>query len=421
MNDAGEFVYRLIVPLPPQVTLGPYKGLPFERRQLVVGDREVDEQIQTILERNATYNDVTERDVKMGDILVGDLQVVIEGMDVSDLSEPQRTAIEVGKNIPDFDNALVGMKVGDNKVIKATYPADFAEPEMQGKKATFTVDLKEIHERVLPELTEEFVGQVHRTAKNADELRAEMLKSLEEASTQMADNDIEVRLVSELVKTATIHFPRYLLQAEMNAAANQLMASLEENKTTFEQYLMQTGQTQEQLSGEMATAASLRIQNSLVLSEVAKSEGITLEDADMEVRFAARAEQVGASSSAVRAYYEQNEQMLNQLRDQVLTEKILTHLKSLNTIKERKLTPDEMQKEVEAEQKAQQVASAIIPAVEGEAKPKATKSKAKKAEGEEVEATTEVVAEAAETSIEAATPAITESAPKKRAPKKTAE
>ena len=412
MDENGQFVYRLIVPLAPQVTLGPYKGLKLERRELIVGEREVTEQIQNLRERNATFNDANEREVVMGDILVADLKVDIEGMDVEDLSEPRRTAIEVGKNIPDFDNALVGMKVGDNKVIEATYPTDFAEAEMQGKKATFTVTLHEIHERILPEINDEFVQTVHRVAKTPEELTAQITQSLNEAAVQMADNDLEVRLVSELVKTATIYFPRYLLQAEMNAAANQLMSSLEENKTTFEQYLAQTGQTQETLSNEMAQAATLRIQNSLVLSEVAKSEGITLEDSDLEAKFAARAEQVGASGSAVRAYYEQNEGIFNQLRDQVLTEKILAHLKSLNAIMEKKLSAEEMQKVLEAEQKTATTSTESMESIAE--KPKA-KGKAKKADA------TEEVAEVAEavTAEVAETPAaITEAAPKKRAPRK---
>jgi trigger factor len=400
MEDSGPLVFKAYVPLRPVVTLGPYKALALERRRLRVTDEDVDRQIAEVRGRHAEFPTVEDRTVQTGDVLLAALQADIEDQALPDLAEPRDTVIEVGKNIPDFDNALVGVAKDETKTIEAVYPAEFPDEKLRGKRATFTVTVKEIRAKLLPELTDEFVQKVHPTAKTVDELRTAIRENLEKAADEMADNDLEFRLVREIVKNSQISFPEVLLRAEMQSDVQQIQERIEREKITLEQYLEQSGKTQQQIEREIGLGADARIRNSLALSEIARTDQIGLEDADVDAVIAARAERARVSPAAVRAFAEKNDQM-TQIRDQALTRKILAHLKTMSKITEQALSAEELQATEEAEQADEESQDAV-----------------------EAVAEIAAVAEVADEAEAAAAPeAVAEDAPKprKRATKKAAE
>ena len=353
MEDEGPFVFKAYVPLRPVVTLGLYKSLAIERRRLQATDADVEKQIEELQSRHAEYPEVTDRTVQMGDILLAALQAQIEGQELPELAEPRDTVIEVGKNIPDFDNGLVGIAKDETKTIEALYPEEFADENLRGKRATFTVTVKEIRAKILPELNDEFVAKAHATAKTVEELRTTLRENLEKAADEMADNDLEFRLVAEIVKTSQINFPDVLLRAEMQADVQQIQQRLERDKLTLEDYLDQIGKSRNEMEQEIAASADARIRNSLILSEVARKEEIKVEDADVDAIINERAERAKVSAAAFRAFAEKNNQF-EQFRDQALTRKILAYLKGISKITEKVVTAEELQAEEDAET-AQQV------------------------------------------------------------------
>ena len=349
--ETGPLVFKAFVPLRPIITLGLYKGLGVERRILEVTDADIDRQIEEIQSRHAEYPEVTDRTSQTGDIVLADLQAEIEGQETPELAEPKATVIEIGKNIPDFDEGLVGLTVGESKTIEAIYPDTFPDEKLRGKRATFHVTIKELRAKNLPELFDEFVQKVHPTAKTEAEFREAIRESLHQAAGEMADSELEMNLVSKIVDGSQIAFPDALLRAEVEDAIRQLQEQLQAENLTVEQYLENTGQTGEQVQNEMNGQADRRIRNSLILSEIARTEEITLEDEDVDRQITLRAERARVSPAAVRAFAEKNDQM-NQFRDQALTEKILTFLKGASTVTERTVTGDEL-REMEAAASAQ--------------------------------------------------------------------
>jgi trigger factor len=394
MSDDGPLVFKAFVPLRPVVTLGPYKGLSLERRRLEVTEADVDRQIEEVRTRQAEYPQITDRNVERGDVIMADVLAVIEGQETPENPEPRSTVIEVGRNIEDFDNGLVGIAIGETKTIEALYPADFPDENLRGKRATFTVTVNEIRSRILPELTDDFVQKVHPTAKTPEELRVAVHESLEKAADEMADNDLEYRLVAQIVDSSQISFPDGLLRAEMQEDVHQLQERLKRDNITLEQFLENSGRTAEQIEGEMSAGADRRIRNSLILSEVARTEEITADDADIDRVIAERAERARVSPAAVRAYAEKNDQM-NSLRDQALTEKILAFLKDAAHITERTVTSDELRAEAAAEEAATAAEPAAPLAVEAAARPK---RRGKKAADATDPGETDAAAETAETS-----------------------
>ncbi|MGC4047516.1 MAG: trigger factor [Armatimonas sp.] len=408
LPEDGTLKFKATVPLRPQITLGPYKGLEFEKRNLTIRDEDVEKELTQLRERFAEFPEV-ERGVETGDIILCELQATVEGSELPDLAEPRMTAIEVGKNIAEFDQGLLGLKKGEKKTIEATYPDDFEDESLRGKKGTFNVNVTEVRSRQVPELTDELVQKAHRTAKTVDELKVAVRESLEKAAVEMSDNELEFNLISKIVENSQIHFPPVLLQHEMQMEANQLAQALEQQKTSFEDYLASQGKTQEIWREELAAGAAVRIKNSLALSEVARSEKLELTEEDLDKKIVERAEQIGSSPAAVRALAE-SQNTLERFRELALTEKILNFLKDSSKITERTVTSDELDSE-----------SGEAAEAKTEEKPKAKKAPAKKtAKAAEVEAPAEEAAEpAAEAEVEAGVEA--PKAPAKRTRKKTTE
>ncbi len=388
MDDNGPLVFTAKVPLRPQVTLGLYKGLELERRKIAITDSDVEKELENVRGRFAEYPEIEDRPSQIGDFLMVDLTAIVEGQDLPELAEPKATMIEIGKNIPDLDAGLVGLSKGDSKAIEATYPETFENAELRGKRGVFTIDVKEVRARVLPELTDELAKRARAKVSTIDELRNDVRERLEKDAAESSENEVEFHLVSKIVETSQIHFPEVLLTAEVNAELQQLSQTLEENKVTPEQYLASIGKSVEQLQSEMAVGASQRIKNSLVLSEVARTENITVEEADVDAKLFERAEQAGVSISAIRAFAEK-QGSLDRFRDQALTEKILNFLKDISTITERTVTTVEL----EAEEAAKASGEASV--LEVDAKPK-KRAATKKVTDAEAAAGAEAGAEAEE-------------------------
>jgi trigger factor len=403
----GTLVFKAYVPMRPVITLGLYKGLAVEHRKVTIGEGEVTKEIERMRERYAEFSEVEDRTAQTGDMLLVDLTAVVEGKDLPDLATPQATVIEIGKNIPDLDSGLVGLAKGDEKTIEAVYPTEFENEEMQGKRATFTVIVKEIRSKQLPELTDALAKKALPSVDTVDGLKAAILEGLEKQASDASNNELEFNLVSKIVETSQIHFPEVLLRAEIDAELRQLEASLKEQNIEPQAYLNAIGKSVDQLRGEVAVGATQRIKNSLVLSEVARAESISADDADVDAKIAQRAAEANVSPAAVRAFAEK-QGSLDGFRDQALTEKILSFLKDSSKITLRTLTSEAL----EAEDKAKALEASAAPIAidaSAEAKPAASAKKATKKKVEETDvAETAPVAEVTEAA-----------APKRKTAKKT--
>ncbi len=343
MQDDGSLVFKALVPLRPVVTLGPHKGLAVERRRLEVTDADVDRQIEELQRRSADFEEVSDRTAQMGDIAVADLVAQIEGQETPELAEPRATFIEIGKNIPDFDNGLTGMEIGETKTIEAIYPEDFPDEGLRGKRATFTATLNGIRTRTLPELDDAFAEKqtAYPEAKTLEALRTEIRTGLDRAAQEMAENDVESRLIEEIVTNSQVSFPEVLLREQMAEDARDLRERLERENATLEQYLEAVGKTREQVESEIAVAADRRIRTGLVLAEIAQAEGLTADEADIEAEITERAERANVSPAAVRAFIEKQDQM-EALRNRALTKKVFRFLKDNAAVSEKVITMDEL-------------------------------------------------------------------------------
>lgn len=332
-------VFKAKVPLAPKVELGEYVGLEIERKLQKVTDEMVEQEIKDLLERAARLEPVTDRPAQSGDTVVVDMTDEDKPGE-----EPNRQVATIGQNLPDFDNGLTGMSVGEEKSIQITYPDDHQAEELRGTSRTFRVKLAEIYERKLPELTDEWVKE-NFGAKVAegeqppaddvdtvDKLRAKIRQVLEKSAASAADAEVRDKIVEKLVENSKIDFPEVMVTERVDERLNETIEALKKRKVTLDDYLKHLGKSLEELRAEFAEDAKEALRANLAIYEVVEKENIKVEDADVEAEVKAVAEARNVPVESIKAYLDSTGGLTG-IRYRLLRKKALDFLVAASNIK----------------------------------------------------------------------------------------
>lgn len=282
LEDKKPYTFKAVVPLEPQVTLGAYTGLTVEKPVYKVTDEDIANQIDRLREGRARLERVTDRGVQAGDILIAENKVVLEG-EVND-EPPRRQLIQLGNNIPGFDEQLLGMEPGDERQFDLTFPEDFDEEEKRGKKASYTVKLSSISAKRIPDLDDELAKQVGG-GETVEELKTAVREREEKSVAEASDQIAESRLIQQIVSQSTIFFPEALVLEEVEDDLRQLSAELRQRQIRYEEYLDQIKLTREQHIEALKGQAAARIQSVLALRKIAVQEGFEVSDEQVDAEF----------------------------------------------------------------------------------------------------------------------------------------
>lgn len=283
LEDKKPYTYKATIPLEPQVTLGDYTGLTVEKPVFPVTEEMVETQLQRLREERSRLDRVTDRGVQEGDVLIAESQTVLEGDE--NPAPPRRQLIQMGSNIPGFDEAVMGMMPGEERSFELTFPEDHEEEDRRGKKATFTVKLSSLSAKKMPELNEDFARQV-AGVETVDELKQSLRDRLEAESERLGNEMAEQRLIEKILENSDIHFPAVLAREDVEENLRQLGADLQKNNVSYAQYLAQIGRTQEEHQTGLFTQAELQIRSLLALRHIAQAEGLYATNEAINSQFA---------------------------------------------------------------------------------------------------------------------------------------
>lgn len=286
--DKKPFNFKATVPLEPQVKIGQYTGLTAIKPIYPVSDEIVESRIDALRDERAKLEKVTDRGVQLGDVVIADAKTALEGEE--DNEEPKRQLIQIGNNIPGFDDALVGSMPGETRTFGLVYPADFAEEARQGKKATFTVAVNRISAKKMPEVNEEFVMLVTGEDMQVDEFKTRLKSQLEDEASKASVELAEQNLIVEILKNSEIYFPDILIRDEVNDKLRHLDADLSRNQVSYSDYLARMNATAEQHQMALANQAATQIRALLALREIAIQEGLQADDDTIDAQFDAMAD-----------------------------------------------------------------------------------------------------------------------------------
>ena len=206
--EAGKpFIFTAEVALKPEVTLGKYKGVEVEKADLEVSDEEVNEAIDREREQNARTVSVEDRAVKSGDVVTLDFEGFVDGV-AFDGGKGENYPLTIGSNtfIPGFEDQLIGAEIDKETEVNVTFPEDYQAEELAGKPALFKCTVKEIKEKELPELDDEFASEVSEFDTLA-EYKEDVKKNLAERKAEDAKAEKEEKVVDAIIADAKMDIP----------------------------------------------------------------------------------------------------------------------------------------------------------------------------------------------------------------------
>lgn len=277
--EAGKpFIFTAEVALKPDVTLGKYKGVEIEKADLTVSDTEVDEAVNRERETNARTISVDGRAVKSGDIVTLDFEGFIDGV-AFEGGKGENYPLTIGSNtfIPGFEDQLIGAEIDKETEVNVTFPEDYQAEELAGKPAVFKCTVKEIKERELPELDDEFAKEVSEF-DTLDEYKEDVRKSLAERKAEDAGREKEDKVVEAIIADSKMDIPEAMIATQQRQMMDDFAQRIQMQGISIDQYFQFTGTTREALMEQIKPQAEKRIKSRLVLEAVANAEGIEASD-----------------------------------------------------------------------------------------------------------------------------------------------
>ncbi|MDE5698889.1 MAG: trigger factor [Lachnospiraceae bacterium] len=296
--EAGKpFIFTAEVALKPEVTLGKYKGIEVEKTDTTVTDEEIDTAIDRERESNARTISVEDRAVKDGDMTVIDFKGFVDG-EAFEGGTGENYPLTIGSNtfIPGFEEQLIGAEIDKEVDVNVTFPEDYQAAELAGKPAVFKCTVKEIKEKELPELDDEFASEVSEFDTLA-EYREDVKKNLTEKKEDEAKSAKEEKVIEAIIADAQMDIPEAMLATQQRSMADDFAQRIQMQGISIDQYFQFTGLTREAFLEQLKPQAEQRIKTRLVLEAVAKAENIEVseEEYTSEIKKMAEAYQMEES------------------------------------------------------------------------------------------------------------------------------
>jgi len=295
--EAGKpFIFTAEVALKPEVTLGKYKGVKVDKIEVEVTEADVDAEVNRERESNARTITIEDRAVKDGDMTVIDFEGFVDGVAFEGgKGENYPLTIGSGAFIPGFEEALIGANLNEETDVNVTFPEDYQASELAGKPAVFKCTVKEIKEKQLPELDDEFASEVSEFDTLA-EYREDVKKKLAEKKETEAKNAKEDAVIDAIIEEAQMEIPDAMLETQQRQMLDDFAQRMQAQGLSMEQYMQFTGLTPAALLEQIKPQALKRIQSRLVLEAVVAAEKLEAseEEFEEEVKVMAEAYQMEA-------------------------------------------------------------------------------------------------------------------------------
>ena len=277
--EAGKpLIFTAEVATKPEIGLGKYKGVKIDKIDTEVTEEEVNAQVDRERENNARNIAVEDRPVKDGDMTVIDFEGFVDGVAFEGgKGEDYPLTIGSGAFIPGFEEQLVGAEIGKEVEVNVTFPENYQAEELKGKAALFKCTVKEIKEKELPELDDEFASEVSEFDTLA-EYKEDIKKNLSERKAQEAKRAKEDAVIEAIINDSDIEIPDPMLETEQRHMADDFGQRIQMQGINLEQYFQITGSSYDTLVEQIKPQAEKRIKSRLVLEAVAAKEGIEVSE-----------------------------------------------------------------------------------------------------------------------------------------------
>jgi trigger factor len=280
-EDEGQpLEFKFTVGVRPAAELGTYKGLEVGKEEQEVPDEIVDTEVERIREGFARLEQV-DRAGAEGDSLLIDFEGFVDGSAFQGgAAEDYLLALGSGQLIEGFEEQLVGASAGDEREVKVAFPSDYQAEHLASKDAVFKVKVKEVREKVLPELDDDFASDASEY-DTLEELRADIREKVGTALGSRAEEDFRIAAIDAAVEEATVEVPEELATARATERWERMERQLAGRGIDPNAFLQMQGKTREELIEETKPDAEKELRREAVVTAIAEAEGIEVSEEEM--------------------------------------------------------------------------------------------------------------------------------------------
>ncbi|MEP4034386.1 trigger factor [Roseibium polysiphoniae] len=322
----------------PEFEIVDFKGIEIERPVVDIAESEVDEQIAEIAKNNAPF-DTKDGAAESGDRVTMSYLGKIDGEPFEGgADENGQLVLGSGQFIPGFEDQLIGLKAGDEKVVEVSFPEEYQAAHLAGKAATFDVVVKEVAAPGETTIDDEFAKNLG--LESLDKLKEIVRGQIEGQFGQMTRQRVKRQLLDALDEHYSFDLPEGLLNSEFDAVWNQVEEDMKRNEKTFED----EGTTEEEAKADYRKIAERRVRLGLVLSEIGEKNEIQVSDEEMQRALYDRVRQFPGQEQQVFEFYKNNQQALASLRAPIYEEKVVDYMLELANVTDKTVTKEELEK-----------------------------------------------------------------------------
>jgi trigger factor len=283
-EDDDPVRVRATVAVRPRIELKDYKGIPIVSVHRAATEEEFDHTLAELRRRHATLV-LADRPVRLGDVPTLDYEGKIDGVPFAGgKAENHPTELDADRFIAGFAEGIVGMKAGESKEVEASFPEDYGNKELAGKKAVFTILVHENKVPELPELDDDFAKRFNPEG-TLETFKADMRKRLDDEAGRRARESMKNAVLEKLVERHEVPLPQGMVEREAEAILEDLKRRVSQAEVSWDAYLAEVQKTEEALREEHLAEARRRVKLTLLIEAIAKAEDIeaTAEELDEEL------------------------------------------------------------------------------------------------------------------------------------------
>lgn len=318
IGEEQGVVYTAVVTLKPEVTLGQYKGIAVPKADYTVSDENVDQALEEEREKQARFVDV-DRPAENGDRVLLDYSGSVDGEKFEGGTAEDQTLV-LGSNtfIPGFEDQLIGISAGESRDVNVTFPTEYHAEHLAGKAAVFACSVKAVQKKELPEIDDEFIGDISEF-ETVDEWKADKKAKMTEEKKQQLDALRENRAIQGACDNATVDIPDCMIERQVDYMLQDLQYRLQGSGLDMDTYLKYLNTTSDAMRLTYRKDAEARVKMQLVIDAVVKAENLTATEEELEAEIERYAKDGGAEIESFKAQLSEGDR--EYLSDRVVIDK----------------------------------------------------------------------------------------------------
>ncbi|MDF1633913.1 trigger factor [Mycoplana sp. MJR14] len=339
----ADFEFTLSYEVIPAIELKDVSGIKITREVVDIDDKEVEEQILKIAESARSY-ETKKGKAATGDRVTMDYLGKVEG-EAFDGGKDEDAELVIGSNrfIPGFEDQLVGVKAGDEKVITVTFPADYPAAHLAGKEATFDIKVKDVAAPADVKIDDELASKLG--LESADRLREVVRGQIESQYGSVTRQKVKRQILDQLDEMYKFDTPQRLVDAEFENIWRQVNTDLQQAGKTF----ADEDTTEEEAREEYRKLAERRVRLGLVLSEIGEKAGVQVSDEEMQRSLFEQLRQFPGQEKEILDYFRKTPGASASLRAPLFEEKVVDHLLTEVAVTDKTVSKEELLADDEAE------------------------------------------------------------------------